>query len=312
MSPRLRSFTLASPVVLGTLGALAALVGTAAAQPAPKFEFGKAEEVKDVKETEWTASAEAGLVLATGNSRSTTITAGAKAMRKQAKNKLALEAAGTLARSSNLVAADANGDMVLTATEVTREDKDSAKNYQAKLRYDRFLTEHNSLFVAALAGADPLAGKDFVGGGQLGYARQLYKTDQHETSGEFGYDFSYENFATEDPAAVQSVSIHSARGFIGHKAKLSGDTSLDGSLEVLTNVSGNDTADAFEDVRATLAGALSTKLTKDIAFSFSFTAKFDNVPAPLAIAGFTLDPTNPPETSKMDTTTKASLIVNLL
>lgn len=307
--PRSRSLVVPPLAV----AAVAALVGVAGAQPAPKFEYGKADDVKDVKETEWSATAEAGLVLTTGNSRSTTVTGGAKASRKQASNKFAAEASGTFAQGSKLVATPATpGDTVLSAAEVTREDVDSAKNYQVKLRYDRFLTEHNSLFVAALGGADVIAGKDFAGGGQLGYARQLYKTDDHETSGEFGYDFSYENYATDDPAAVQSVSIHSARAFIGHKTKVSDDTSIEGSLEVLDNLNGNDASDAFKDVRANLTATLSTKLTKDIAFSFSFLAKFDNVPAPMAIAGFTLDPTDPPEQSKIDTTTKASLIITLL
>ena len=56
----------------------------------PKFEFGKAEEVKEVKAVEWDASAEFGLVLTTGNSEVTTMSGGAKASRKTGKNKLAI------------------------------------------------------------------------------------------------------------------------------------------------------------------------------------------------------------------------------
>ena len=308
MSPRTIALTLSPPLVVS---ALAALAGVAAAQPAPKFEYGKAEDVKDVKETVWTATAEAGLVLSTGNSRTTTATGGIKATRKQTKNKLAFEAAGTLTTSSDLTYDGTPGANGVSQNDFIRTDKTSAKNFTSKLRYDRFLTEHNSIFVAALAGADPIAGKDFAGGGQLGYARQLYATEQHTTSGEFGYDFSYENFAAADPASVQ---IHSARAFIGHKAKLSEDTSFEGSLEALDNLNANAAADHFDDLRVNLGGSLSTKLTKSIAFSFSFTAKYDNAPAPFALipAGEMVDPANPPETSKIDTTTKASLIVTLL
>ena len=43
--------------------------------------------------------------------------------------------------------------------------------------------------------------------------------------------------------------------------------------------------------------------------SFSIGAKFDNVPAPLAIPGAMLAPDDPPLASKMDTVTKASIIV---
>lgn len=288
----------------------AVAIPAALAQPTPKFEYGKADEVKDVKKTEWSATAEAGLVFTTGNSRTTTVTAGAKATRKQKQNKFSLDASGTLARASNLVANDIGGDKILSSNEVTREDKTSAQSYQIKLRYDRFLSEFNSLFVAALGGADIIAGKDFAGGGQLGYARLLYKTERHEITAELGYDFSYEDYV--DPAA-DALAIHSARGFLGYKGKLSEVTSVDGSLEVLANVNEqSDTVGPFEDLRANAAASLSTKLTKSVSFSFGVIGKFDNAPAPLSIAGYTLSPIDPPTSLKLDTTTKASLIVNFL
>lgn len=288
----------------------AVAIPAALAQPTPKFEYGKAEDVKDVKKTEWNATAEAGLVFTTGNSRTTTVTAGAKATRKQKQNKFSLDAAGTLARASNLVANDIGGDKILSSNEVRREDKTSAQSYQVKLRYDRFLSEFNSLFVAALGGADIIAGKDFAGGGQIGYARLLYKTERHEVTAELGYDFSYEDYV--DPAA-DALAIHSARGFVGYKGKLSEVTSVDGSLEVLANVNKqSDTVGPFEDLRANASASLSTKLTKSVSFSFGVIGKFDNAPAPLSIAGYTLNPLDPPSALKLDTTTKASLIVNFL
>lgn len=296
--------------------AIVAAASAAAAQPTPKFEYGKAEDLKDVKGTEWDATAEAGVVFTSGNSRITTVTGGFKATRKQAKNKVSAEAAGAFARTSNLVASDLNGDMVLQADEVRREDKDSAKNVAAKVRYDRFLTEKNSLFIAALAGADPLAGKDLTAGGQLGYSRLLYLSKVHELAGEVGYDFSYENFATTDPTATDSIAIHSARAFTGYKGKLSETTTVEGSVEILANLTGQtiNTRDvgAFEDLRVNLASSIAAKLSTSVAMSFSFGAKFDNVPAPLAVAGFMLDPADPPQASRMDTVIKASIIVTFL
>ena len=60
-----------------SIRALAAILAiaapaVAAAQPTPKFEFGKREDVEKVKEVEWNAQAEAGLVFTTGNSETTT------------------------------------------------------------------------------------------------------------------------------------------------------------------------------------------------------------------------------------------------
>lgn len=294
---------LVASVAAGVVG----VAGVAHAQR--KFEYGKADEVKDVKATEWSATVESGLVFTTGNSRTTTLSGTAKATRKQKKNKLAIEASGTFARASTVAAKVAPG-VPLTAGDVTRSSKVSAQAYSAKLRYDRFLSEFDSLFIAALGGGDVVAGKDFVGGGQVGYARVIYKTEKHELSGELGYDFSFEDFVDE---TASSISIHSARGFLGYKGTLTEATGLEGTLEVLGNLNGQgDDVSAMEDLRATGVVSLSTKLSKSISFAFSVTGKFDNVPAPFSLAGYTIDPTDPPEALKLDTTTKATLIVTLL
>lgn len=302
-----RPVQIVSSALAGIL-ALALAPALAAAQPAPSFAYGKADELKDVEKVEWSATAEAGLVVTTGNSRTTTISGGAKATRKEKQNKFSGEASATFARASTTVIA-AGADNVLSADEVTRDSATAAQAYNLKLRYDRFLTQWDSLYGAALAGADVIAGKDFVGGGQLGYARIVYKAEKHEVNLEAGYDFSY-----EDLADGSSNNIHSGRAFLGYKGKLGAETSADGSLEVLVN--GNRQSDEVgpaEDTRATAIAALSTKLTKGIALSLSVTAKYDAAPAPFnPPAGVTLDPTDPPENSMLDTTTKASLIITLL
>ena len=121
--------------------------------------------------------------------------------------------------------------------------------------------------------------------------------------------------ASEREAALGNVLMRNMLE-AGYKGKLSETTTVEGSLEVLANVNGQTIntreVSPFEDLRVNLGGSLSAKLTASVALSFSITAKFDNVPAPLALAGFTLDPTDPPEASRIDTTTKASLIITLL
>ncbi len=296
-------------LVSSALAAILALApALAAAQPAPTFAYGKADELEDVKDVEWSATAEAGLVVTTGNSRTTTLSGGAKATRKKQQNKFSGEASATFARAATTTLAP-GAVSPLTSDEIIRDSETSAQAYNLKLRYDRFLTQWDSLYLAALAGADVIASKDFVGGGQLGYARIVYKAEKHEVNLEAGYDFSYENLADGS-----SNNIHSGRGFLGYKGKLGAESSADGSLEVLVN--GNRQSDEVgpgEDTRATAIAALSTKLSKGISLSFSVTAKYDAVPAPFkAFDGFTLDTIDPPENSKLDTTTKASLIITLL
>ena len=54
-----------------------------------------------------------------------------------------------------------------------------------------------------------------MGGGQLGYSRQLVKTDKNMLVAEIGYDFSYESYVEQPGKTLDPVSIHSARLFVG-------------------------------------------------------------------------------------------------
>jgi putative salt-induced outer membrane protein len=284
----------------------------------PSFSFAKPEEVKQV---EWSASAEAGLIVTTGNSETTTFVGAAKAARKEGNNKFEAEATGAFARSEVLIAADLDASGTISPNEIQEQDATSAKNAQGKLRYDRFLTEFNSLYVSGTAGFDEPAGKDFYGGGQLGYSRQVYKDDRHELKAEAGYDFTY-----EDLSAGDGTSIHSARFFAGYKGalqtvtdaegKTEATTTADASVEALFNVNtldvptGDLEAGPFEDTRIIGTAGVSTKLLDNISLAVSFTAKFDNVPAPLAPFALPYADGFVPEADKLDTLTKATLIVN--
>jgi hypothetical protein len=273
----------------------------------PKFEYGKHDELKDVKTPEWTAAAEGGLVLTTGNSETTTITGGFKASRKSGDNKLAIEASGAFAKSGIRVLDDRNGNGVIDDnSEIKTVETTTTEQLASKLRYDRFLTDFNSLFIAALAARDVPAGKDSVLGGQVGYSRRLYKSKVSETVAEIGYDFSREDLTTGDP-----VSIHSGRVFLGHKAAMTEGALLDASVEGLTNFNretlptGKDGA-AFRDTRVNLKIAIQAKIGENLAFQTSIEAHFDNRPGPLAIKPLAMGFV--PEASSVDTIMKASLI----
>jgi len=135
----------------------------------PKFEYGKEEEVEKVKGTEWNASAEGGVVFTTGNSETTTATGGFKAARKTGQNKLAIEGSAAYARAGVRVLQDLNGNgMIDSDSEIVAQKQLTAEALAGKIRYDRFLTTFNSLFVAVLGSRDLPAGKEAVVGGQLG------------------------------------------------------------------------------------------------------------------------------------------------
>ena len=277
----------------------------------PKFEFGKKEELKDVKDVEWHATAEGGLVLTTGNSETTTASGGFKVSRKTGANKLAIEGTGTYAKSGVRVLADLNGNgMIDGPDEIATVDTVTAETLFGKARYDRFLTDFNSLFVAALASRDVPAGKLSAFGGQAGYSRRLLKTQFAETVAEFGFDFSREHLATGSP-----VSIFSLRGFVGHKVTMTEGTDLDSALEVLTNLNHETlptgkNGNAFNDTRVNMKLAISSKIGTNLSFQTSFEVHYDNRPGPLPIKNLAMGFV--PEADPLDTILKASLIYTFI
>ncbi len=292
----------------------AALAGFAHADD-PKFEYGKAADVKDVKVVEWKAAAEAGVIFTTGNSETTTATGGLKASRKSNDNKFSIEGAAAFAQSSIRALDDKNGNGVVdNAGEITSIDSVTAETFAGKLRYDRYLTEANSLFIAAVGARDVPAGKKAVYGGQFGYSRQLYKSKTTEAVGEFGYDFS-----RQELVSGTGNSIHSLRAFLGLKATMTEGTDLDTSVEVLSNLNRENlattdengkevTGGAFRDTRVNGHVGVSAKIGKNLAVSTTIDIHFDNRPAPLSIKGVMFAAGYVPEAAAVDTIMKASLI----
>ncbi|HEX5057838.1 MAG TPA: DUF481 domain-containing protein [Kofleriaceae bacterium] len=287
---------------------LTLVMATAAPAAAQKFEYGKYDDVKDVKKIEWLAAAEGGIVLTTGNSETTTATAGLKASRKEGNNKLTLEGSGAYAKAGLWILYDRNGNGTIDDnSELLAANTITAETLAGKLRYDRFLTELNSLFIAALASRDLPAGKELVFGGQLGYSRSLYKSKTANTVGEFGYDFSREDLvAPGDP-----VAIHSLRAFIGHHATMTTGTDLDAAFEVLTNLNTLDLPTGkdggpLQDTRVNTKIAITAKIGQNLAFQTALEAKYDHRPGPLGIKNLAMGFT--PEAATLDTLMKASFI----
>jgi len=289
---------------------IALLVPAAAVAGEPAFQ--KAEEVKEGKGVEWTAQAQAGLISTTGNSKTTTLSAAARGSRKEGNNKVRAEAGVAYARSTLYAPNDLNmNNTIDSEAEIAEIEKTTTEAWMATVRYDRYLTAHNSLYAVGIASSDKPAGKELVAGGQVGYSRELFKNDKHLVVGEVGYDISY-----EDPVVGDGVAIHSARGFVGYEGKLTADTSVGGSVETLINVNTLDgpagKIDRFEDTRINGLTKLSTKLYENINFGFSFGIKFDNAPSARPPVGLDYGPGFVPLADKVDTRTEVSLLVNFI
>ncbi len=278
----------------------------AAAQKEPVFQKPTPDE-EAAEGVEWDASAQGSLVSTTGNSRTTTASAGAKASRKQGLNKLMLEANGAYARSTTRRATDEDMSGFIDPAEVETIRDTTARGWEAKGRYDRFLTKLNALYALGFAASDRPSGKELLLGGQLGYSRLLLSIGTHEFTGEVAYDFTREEQVTGG-----ANSIHSGRLFAGYAGKLREETTLAASVEILLNVNALDTARgevaALQDRRTTGKLELSTELFDDISFSFSVSAKHDSAPALLPPLSLPYAPGFQPQADELDTTTKASLI----
>jgi hypothetical protein len=299
-------------VVAGVL--VLAVAGAARAQQ--KFEYAKAEEAEELaklKAVEWKASAQAGVIITSGNSRTTTASAGATASRKAGGNKFSADASAAYARSDILLPlVDADMSGFIEEDEILRGEATTTNFWLVRARYDRFLTKNNSVFLAARIGADEPAGKELSVGGQAGYSRQLAKTAIHELVVEGGYDFTRESFE-----AGGDLSIHSLRLFAGYRGTLSAATGFEAAFENLLNLNtedgpGGERIDPLQDARINARVALTTRLSTKISFRFSFQTRFDNVPAPLPPGPVPYADGFVPLADEIDTMTEVALIVNIL
>jgi hypothetical protein len=300
-------------LVISFLAAAGALPAAAQTEN-PKFTHTTEDEreaLLKLEKVEWKASAQGGLLMTTGNSRITTFSAGLNASRKANRNRFALEANAAYARSSIFLAVDQNANGTVEPGEISRPAQTTTRSWLVKGRYDRFITEHNSLYLIAAASADRPAGKELVGSGQAGYSRQLYKDEIHLMVAEIGYDYTH-----EDRVAGEALSIHSIRGFAGYSGKLSSDTGLEASVEALFNMNELDApagkVEVFEDNRVNSKLSITTKMIENVSFRFGFEALFDNAPAPRPPFALPYADGFVPLADELDTKTEATLIVNFL
>jgi hypothetical protein len=272
------------------LRALAALclilvARAAAAQSNPKFEYGKAEEVKVV---EWKAQAKGGGLMTSGNSQTLNGNLGASVSRKEGNNKLALD--GGFAYGKSRIITATPDPVVANQVDINQQTVTTTNNWLARGRYDRFFTANNAAYALGQIGADKIAGKTLTGGGQIGYSRQLFKNEMHLVVAELGYDFSYERYVQPPDQTLDPVSIHSARAFLGETFKVSGVTGLSASVEALFNLNKESKAlnintkapgvDPFKDTRVNAKAGMTTTLYKSLSVGAGFLLKYDQNPAP--------------------------------
>lgn len=160
--------------------------------------------------------------------------------------------------------------------------EDTARNLNAKARYDHFLTDLDALFGAAAYRWDTFAGLETRIQLQAGYLRNFVREDDLRFWGELGYDLTYDNYtlAIINAAAADGNSIegheivHSLRGFVGYDNHITDALTWNTGLEGLMNV------EEPEDFRVNWNTALRSKINGSLQLEMKFALKYDNVPVP--------------------------------
>jgi len=247
------------------------------------FEAAAAKGAAAKEESELQLSA--GGLFASGNSRSTAMTGAGTLRLRRADNQYSANFAANYARA----AASADEPM-----------ETSVSNIQGRVRYDRYVSDAVSLFVAETGRRDRFQGLVLRLNFDPGVAYYFFDYENHRLVGELGYDFQYDvrRDDTIAESAAEGINVdktevdHSGRAFAGYENKLNQAVSFTTGLEYIQSIT--------EAARWRLNWDVG--LTSSIAESFSlaatFSLRYDNSPLP--------------GIEKTDTITALSLVYTLL
>jgi len=228
----------------------------------------KKEEAKDA--TELTING--GGLLASGNSRSFSVTGGLNHRLRRADNQFTLIAAANYSRASV-------GGAPAEAT---------VENLQGRARYDRFFAEHITGFLGVQARRDRFVGLDLRMQVDPGVGYYFINLSNRVFWGELGYDFLYD--IRRDDARVQkdaagkpdpskplldkTMAVHSARAFLGYRYKINDGVSIASGIEFLQGLSATEVRRVNGDMVVT------SKFTASFSLATSFLLRYDSKPLP--------------------------------
>ncbi|MCP4809480.1 MAG: DUF481 domain-containing protein [Proteobacteria bacterium] len=229
-----------------------------------------------VEHAEKDLAAELGGAWSAGNTDSRTLTASLDGAVRWNRNQVSTHGALTVG-STRL---DADGDGVLSPDEREEKRVQTARQGDAKLRYDRFLSDRNSLYVLGGAFTDPYAGYDARYNGQTGYSHLLmYAEDAEEEpvtslSAEVGFDAAAEDYA--EGVVPNRGMKYSARGSVAYVRALSKSVDVGSDVEVFVNVIDP------KDTRLISDTALTNALTETMSLKLTYKLTYDTDP----VAGY--------------------------
>lgn len=256
----------------------------ASAQAEDSTFAGTAAPPEATSETKLTA--ELGGALATGNTNYYAVNGALNGSHHAGKNRVTLLAGVNLGAARAIIDVDEDGVPEGIADEFT----ENARRMYADARYDRFLSDKDSVYVLAGAFHDRFAGFDLRAHEQIGYSRFLVRNAETEIRVELGADWAQEDYVSDVEPAYQNIVA--ARILFGLSQKFGDQVTLTDQLEVYENVLD------FEDVRILNAATLTSALSGKLSIKLTHALIFDNVP----VEGF----------RPLDQTTMITLVASLL
>ncbi|HHO53051.1 MAG TPA: DUF481 domain-containing protein [Deltaproteobacteria bacterium] len=262
-----------------------ALATTALAED-PEFVGAEAPPEEVPEEAETHLSAELGGVATSGNAMFYAINGGTSVSRKWDRNKLA----GVAGINIGSAVPDTNADGLIDEAERDLGYLANARRLFAEARYDRFLSDRDSLYVLGGAFHDIFAGYDLRSHEQLGYSRLLVDTEDTEVRTELGFDYAQEFYvAGVDP---RYHNVFAGRLLLGLNHAFNESVGLSDTFEVYENVL------QPQDVRILNTASFSSALGSSLSLKLSHALIFDNVP----VEGF----------GPLDQTTTVTVVATIL
>lgn len=227
----------------------------------------------------------AGGFLSTGNARSMALTGAGQTRIRRGDNQYSADVAGNFARAA--------------ATPLVPLEK-TVENYQARIRYDRFLSEQWALFVSESGRHDKFQGLDLRLNFDPGVAYYLVIEPKQHLWFEGGYDLQYDVRSEEaivtalaEGLVVEKTEVrHAARAFLGYDNNLNEAVTLDTGLEYIQAFADTD------NFRLNWVTGVTSAFSKSFSFATTFTLRYDNNPLP--------------DVEKLDTITAVSLVYTML
>lgn len=218
----------------------------------------KPTDVKEASELKLSA----GGLLASGNSRSMALTGAGQLRLRRMANEYSASVAGNYGRS----AATPEDDM-----------QTSVENLQGRVRYDRFLSDHWSLFVAQSARKDRFQGLDLRLNFDPGVAYYVFDVEKHRLWAELGYDFQHDIRTNAALLAAttpieRTESRHSVRGFAGY------ENNINEALRFTTGVEYIQSVQETENWRLNWDVGLTSAISNAFSLSTTFSLRYDNNP----------------------------------